>query len=66
MRRRLLAAFVALDGLCVLAAPLLAPALLPTPEPTYVEVAGVCIEEIRDGDGDLEGRIVAASFCGGA
>ena len=65
MRRRLIAAFVALDGLCAVAAPLLAPALLlsPEPAPTYVEIAGMCVEEMPDRDAGLGGRPVAMSFC---
>jgi hypothetical protein len=68
MRRRLIAAFLALDGLCALAAPLLGPALLPSPEPesTYVEIAGMCVEEMPDRDAGLGGRIVATSLCAGA
>lgn len=65
MRRRLLAAFLALDGLCALAAPLMAPALLPSPEPeaAYLEIAGTCVEEMPDRDAGLGGRVVAMSFC---
>ncbi|PAP77407.1 hypothetical protein [Rubrivirga marina] len=68
MRRRLIAVFVALDGLCALASPLLAPALLPSPQPesTYVEIAGMCVEEAPDLGAGLGGRLVDMSFCAGA
>ena len=67
--RRLLV-LVALDGRCALAAPLLAPVLLqspqvgPLPETAYAEVAGVCVEETERAE--LGGRPVAMSFCEGA
>ncbi|PAP75638.1 hypothetical protein [Rubrivirga marina] len=67
--RRLLV-LVALDGLCALAAPLLAPAVLPAAEPgppptaAYVEVAGVCVEDQAGGAG-LGGRPVEMSRCVG-
>lgn len=66
MRRRLVAAFLALDSFCALAAPLVAPSLSfePRPETTYVEIAGVCVEET--GDADLGGQPVEMSLCMGA
>ena len=72
MRRRILAAFFVLDGLCALAAPVFAPALLVQPSPfaepaaTYVEIAGMCVEEQPLDGADLAGRPVAMSFCTGA
>ena len=73
MRRRFLAAFVVLDGLCALASPLIAPSLLTVggaPEPAaqvaYVEIAGMCVQEIQAPGADLAGRPVPMSLCAGS
>ena len=73
MRRRFLAAFVVLDGLCALASPLIAPGLMPgfgAPDSgdqvAYVEIAGMCVQEIQAPGADLAGRPVPMSFCAGS
>ena len=65
MRRRLIAGFILLDGLCALAAPLIVPALLPhaPAEAVYVEISGTCVEEIRLDETAPAGRMVPMSFC---
>lgn len=62
MRRRLLVIVLALDGLCALALPLVAP-VLGIDGDRYVEVAGACVERLETGDDALGGRVVSDLFC---
>ena len=64
MRRRLLIAAFVLDGLCALAAPFVLTGVLV--EDRYVEVAGVCVEQVDPGgqpSGGVAGRPVHGTLC---
>lgn len=73
MRRRLLTAYLVLDGLCILVAPSLLPALSapgpaedPASKAAYVEIAGLCVEEMETEGADAAGRPVDMALCAGS
>lgn len=73
MRRRLLIACFVLDGLCAVAAPILAPTLFDrspadqtSGEAPYVEIAGLCVETVEIAGADAAGRPVDMALCAGS